>query len=55
MPIKHITKKIKLAAVHKVKAAPRWVDLKKFGIKRSRTRRFFVKGIKRWRRQRVRV
>ncbi len=55
MGIKHITKKLKLATIQKIRNAPRWADIKKFGIKRARTRRIQVRGIKRWRRTRVRI
>lgn len=55
MAIKSLTKKIKLSRISKVKMAPRWADIKKFGIKRARTRRINVDKIKRWRRTRLRV
>lgn len=55
MSIKHISKKIKLAKVGKYRNAPRWADIKKFGLKRARSRRIQVGKIKRWRRTRVRV
>jgi hypothetical protein len=55
MAIKHITKKIKLAKIRKVKNAPRWADIRKFGLKRARTRRISVDGVKKWRRTRLRV
>jgi hypothetical protein len=55
MAIKHITKKIKLAKIRKVKSAPRWADIRKFGLKRARTRRISVDGVKKWRRTRLRV
>ncbi len=55
MGIKSLTKKIKLSRVGKIRAAPRWADIKKFGLKRARTRRISVSQIKRWRRTRVRV
>lgn len=54
MSIKHLTKKIKLAKIGKVRSAPRWCDIKKFGLKRSRSRRINVTK-KRWRRTRIRV
>ncbi len=55
MGIKHITKKIKLGRIRKIRNAPRWADIKKFGLKRARTRRIRVEGIKKWRRTRLRV
>ncbi|MEM7821410.1 MAG: hypothetical protein QXX38_01165 [Candidatus Aenigmatarchaeota archaeon] len=42
MSKKNIAKKIKLGAIMKVKQAPRWADIKKFGLKRARTRRIRV-------------
>jgi len=53
--IKHLTKKIKLARIGKVRNAPRWADIKKFGMKRARARRINVSKIKRWRRTRLRI
>jgi len=55
MSIKHISKKIKLGKIRKVRTAPRWVDIKKFGLKRARTRRVSVSKVKKWRRTRLRV
>jgi hypothetical protein len=55
MSIKHITKKIKLGKIRKIKNAPRWADIRKFGLKRARTRRISIDKVKRWRRTRVRV
>jgi hypothetical protein len=55
MSIRHITKKIKLGRIRKVRSAPRWVDIKKFGLKRARTRRVSVDKVKKWRRTRLRV
>lgn len=54
MAIKTLTKKIKLGKIRKTRAAPRWADIKKFGLKRARTRRIQV-SIKRWRRTRVKI
>lgn len=54
MGIKHITKKIKLAKIGKIKRAPRWADIRKFGLKRARTRRISV-ATKKWRRTRLRI
>ena len=55
MGIKHITKKIKLGKIGKFRNAPRWADIRKFGIKRARRRRINVDKVKRWRRIRIRV
>jgi len=54
MSLDHITKKIKLAAIGKIRRAPRWADIKKFGLKRARTRRIITHP-KKWRRTRIRV
>jgi ribosomal protein L39E len=54
MAKKTLSKKIKLAKVKKVRTAPRWADIKKFGLKRARTRRINVEK-KRWRRTQVKV
>lgn len=55
MSIRHISKKIKLGRIRKVRTAPRWVDIRKFGMKRARTRRVSVDKLKKWRRTRLRV
>lgn len=55
MAIRHITKKIKLIKIASFRNAPRWVDIKKFGLKKARTRRVNVGKIKRWRATRVRI
>ncbi len=47
-------KKIRIAARGKVRSAPRWADIKKFSLKRARTRRIRV-NVKRWRRSRLKV
>jgi hypothetical protein len=54
MVIKHITKKLKLVKIRKAKAAPRWADIRKFGLKRIRTRRIQV-TVKKWRRGKRRI
>jgi len=54
MAKKTLSKKIKLAKVMKVRAAPRWADIKKFGLKRAKTRRI-ESNKKRWRRTTVKV
>jgi len=52
---KSLSKKIKLGKIGKIKTAPRWADIKKFGLKRARTRRISVDKIKRWRRSKLKV
>ncbi len=37
-------KKLRIAAASKVRSAPRWADIKKFGLKRARARRIRVSG-----------
>ena len=54
MAIKHIVKKIKLGALRKIRSAPRWADIRKFGLKRARTRRIRVSR-RNWKRTRLRV
>ncbi len=44
---KSLVKKLKLIAVSN-RPAPRWADIKKFGLKRARTRRIRVRT-KNWR------
>ena len=46
-------KKIKLIAIRK-QNAPRWADIKKFSLKRARTRRIRTTG-KHWRRNRYKI
>jgi hypothetical protein len=54
MAKKTVSKKLKLAKIKKVRSAPRWADIRKFGLKRARTRRVEVTK-KRWKRTTVRV
>lgn len=54
MAVKSLSKKIKLAKKIKVRLAPRWADIRKFGLKRARTRRINV-AKKRWRRGKTKV
>ncbi len=42
-------RKVRLSARGKRRSAPRWADIKKFGLKRARTRRIRVRT-KDWRR-----
>ncbi|MFH0711110.1 MAG: hypothetical protein V1944_00875 [Candidatus Aenigmatarchaeota archaeon] len=55
MAIHHVTKKIKLGKIRKTRMSPRWADIKKFGMKRARTRRINVDKVKRWKRIRIKV
>ncbi|MEK6909833.1 MAG: hypothetical protein AABW61_02020 [Candidatus Aenigmatarchaeota archaeon] len=55
MGIKTVAKKIKLARIHKIKNAPRWADIRKFGMKHARRRRIQITKVKRWRRTRIKV
>jgi ribosomal protein L39E len=52
--LKFLPKKLRLIAAGKVKGAPRWCDLKKFG-KRARTRRIRVARTKHWRRGKLKM
>ncbi len=45
--IKKFGKKLKLIAARK-QSAPRWADIRKFGMKKARTRRIRVR-VKHWR------
>lgn len=40
--LKSLARKLRLIAKEKIKIAPRWADMKKFGMKRARTRRIRV-------------
>ncbi|RLJ05864.1 MAG: 50S ribosomal protein L39e [Candidatus Aenigmatarchaeota archaeon] len=51
---KPLGKKLRLAAIGKKRSAPRWADIKKFGLKRARTRRIITR-VKHWRRNRLKV
>jgi len=55
MSKKSLVKKIKLGKIKKVRSAPRWADIKKFGLKRARRRRIRVDKTKRWRRTRLKI
>ena len=48
-------KKIRLSAKGKRRSAPRWADIRKFSLKRARTRRISVSGIRNWRRSKLKV
>ncbi len=47
-------KKARLISKGKRRSAPRWADIKKFGLKRARTRRIRVR-IKNWRRDKLKI
>lgn len=51
---KPLGKKLRLAAAGKVRSAPRWADIRKFGLKRARTRRIRTPN-RRWRRDRLKA
>jgi hypothetical protein len=51
---KVLGRKLKLIAKGSRRAAPRWADIKKFGLKRARSRRIQVR-VKHWRRGRHKV
>jgi hypothetical protein len=55
MAIRSSNKKIKLGKIGKVRPAPRWADMRKFGNKRAGTRRINVDKIKRWKRIRIKI
>jgi len=47
-------KKLKLGALAKIRASPRWADIRKFGLKRARSRRIRT-STKRWRRDKLKI
>ena len=51
---KPLGKKIKLISRGKIRSAPRWADIRKFGLKRARTRRIRIR-VKSWRRDNLKV
>jgi len=51
---KPLGKKMKLISKGKRRPAPRWADIKKYGLKRARTRRIRIRT-KRWRRDKLKV
>jgi len=55
MSVDSSAKRAKLVRIKKVKSAPRWADIRKFGMKRARTRRINIDKVKRWRRIRLRI
>lgn len=52
--IKEFGEKLKLIAAAKRRNAPRWADIKKFSLKRARSRRIRV-TVKHWRRGRHKI
>jgi len=40
--LKSLARKLRLVAKGKIRIAPRWADMKKFGLRRARTRRIRV-------------
>jgi len=51
---KPLGKKLKLASRAKTRPSPRWADIKKFSLKRARTRRIRVRT-KSWRRDKLKL
>jgi len=51
---KSAAKKLKLAAFARIRPSPRWADIKKFSLKRARSRRIKV-NLKRWRRDKLKI
>ena len=47
-------KKTKLTALAKKRSAPRWADIKKFSLRRARTRRIRIRT-KSWRRDKLKI
>ena len=47
-------KKRRLGVAGKVRPAPRWADIKKFGLKRARSRRIRV-NTRNWRRHKLKI
>lgn len=48
--MKKTGEKVKLMRLGKIARAPRWADIKKFGLKRARRRMIRVASVKLWRR-----
>jgi hypothetical protein len=55
MSIRHITKKIKLWVAGRIKDAPIWASIRKFGLKRIRTRRIRAYVETNWRRRKIKL
>ena len=54
MPLRKISKKLKFSKIGRIRAAPRWADIRKFGLKKVRSRRINIFK-KRWKRTRIKV
>lgn len=52
---KLLAKKLKLISSSKRRSAPRWADIKKFGLKRARTRRIRSSSRRNWRRSHLKI
>ncbi len=48
--LKHRAKKKRMISISSVRSAPFWTHIKKFGLKRIRTRRIRVNKEKKWKR-----
>ncbi len=55
MSTKKLGLKLRLISKARRRRAPRWVDIKAFGLKRARTRRITVPGLRRWRRDKLKI
>ncbi len=53
--VNRISKKRRLARIGRISDAPRWADIRKFGLKRARTRRIKVDKVKKWRRSHLKL
>lgn len=51
---KHPATKVKLSVRGRKRSAPRWADIKKFGLKRARSRRIRIRT-KSWRRDKLKI
>jgi hypothetical protein len=49
-----LSRKLKQIKEGKVRLAPRWVDIKKFGVKRARNRRVSITR-RSWKRKKLRI
>ncbi len=54
MARKLLNRKLRQIKAGKVRLAPRWVDIKKFGIKRARNRKVAVNR-RNWKRKKLRI
>ncbi len=50
--VEKLGRKLRLIAKSKLKSAPRWADIRKFGLKRARTRRIRIRT-RNWRRDKL--